>query len=51
VQHHFVQECVENGEVTFKYCSIEDMVVDVLTKALPKEPHNKLITIFGFEIS
>ncbi len=37
VQHHFVQEGVENREVTFEYCSTEEMVADVLTKALPKE--------------
>jgi hypothetical protein len=37
VQHHFVRERVENGEVTFEYCSTEDMVANVLTKALAKE--------------
>jgi predicted lipase len=37
VQHHFVQERIENGKVTFEYCSTEDMVADVLTKALSKE--------------
>jgi hypothetical protein len=36
VQHHFVQKRVENGEITFEYYSIENMMVDVLTKALPK---------------
>jgi hypothetical protein len=51
VQHHFVQERVENGEVIFEYCSIEDMVADVLTKALPKEQHNRLISMFGLETS
>jgi hypothetical protein len=51
VQHHFVRERVENGEVTFEYCSTKDMVVDVLTKALSKERHNKLITMFRLKTS
>jgi methyl coenzyme M reductase subunit D len=37
VQHHFVRKRVENGEVTFEYYSTEDMVANVLMKALPKE--------------
>ncbi len=37
VHHHFVRERVENGEVAFEYCSTEDMVADVVMKALPKE--------------
>ncbi len=37
VQHHFVRERVENGEVTFEYCLTEDMVEDMLSKALPRE--------------
>jgi KUP system potassium uptake protein len=51
VQHYFVPKQVENGEITFKYCSTEDMVADVLTKALPKERYNKLITMFRLETS
>jgi hypothetical protein len=51
VQHHFVQERVENGKITFEYCSTKDMVADVLTKALPRERHNKLISMFGLETS
>jgi ATP sulfurylase len=51
VQHHFVRERVENGEITFKYYSTKDIVADVLTKALSKERHNKLITMFRLETS
>ncbi len=50
VHHHFVRERVENGEV-IEYCSTEEMVADVLTKALPKEQHYKLISMFGLETS
>jgi hypothetical protein len=51
VQHHFVRERVENGEVTFEYCSTKEMVTNVFTKALPKERHYKLISMFGLETS
>jgi ribosomal protein L24E len=51
VQHHFVQKWVENDEITFEYCSTKDMVVDVLTKALPKKWRNKLITMFELKTS
>ncbi len=51
VQHHFVREQVEIGKVIFEYCSIKDMVAYVLTKTIPKERHNKLITMFGLETS
>ncbi len=51
VQHHFVQKRAKNGEVWFEYCPTEHMVVDVLTKALFKEQHHKLINMFGLEIS
>jgi hypothetical protein len=51
VQHHFVRERLENGEVQFEYCPTEHMVADVLTKALSKERHHKLINMFGLETS
>ncbi len=46
VQHHFVRKRVENGEVQYEYCPTEHMVLDVLTKALSKEWHHKLINMF-----
>jgi hypothetical protein len=51
VQHHFVREQVENGEVRFEYFPTEHMVANVLTKALSKERHHNLINMFGLEIS
>jgi hypothetical protein len=51
VQHHFVRKRIENEKVWFEYCPMEHMVADVLTKALSKEQHHKLINMFGLEIS
>jgi lipoate-protein ligase A len=51
VQHHFVRKRVENGEIQFEYCPTKQIVADVLTKALSKERHHKLINMIGLEIS
>jgi len=48
---NFVWEWVENGKVWFEYCPMEHMVADLLTKALSKERHHKLINMFGLETS
>ena len=37
VQHHFIREKLESGKISLKYCPTEDMVADVLTKALAKD--------------
>jgi hypothetical protein len=37
IQHHFVREKVEGGEVSLEYTPTGVMVADCLTKALPKE--------------
>ena len=47
VQHHFVREKVESGEITLDYCPTEDMLADVLTKALAKDRHVRLAKMFG----
>ena len=39
IQHHFVREKVESGEVELEYCSTEDMVADILNKGwIPSRP-------------
>ena len=47
VQHHFIREKLESGEISLKYCPTEDMVADVLTKALAKERHQRLAKEMG----
>jgi transposase InsO family protein len=51
VQHHFIRERLENGEISLKYCPTEEMVADVLTKALAKERHQRLARAMGLRES
>ena len=36
IKHHFIRDKVENGELILKYCPSNDMIADMLTKALPR---------------
>ncbi|KAG0563116.1 hypothetical protein M758_8G005100 [Ceratodon purpureus] len=47
VQHHFIREKLESSEISLRYCPTEDMVADVLTKALAKERHHRLAKAMG----
>jgi len=47
IQHHFIRERLESGEICLRYCPTQEMVADVLTKALPKERHQKLTRSLG----
>ena len=47
IRHHFVREQVAVGTITVDYVPTEDMVADVLTKALPRDKHHKLISMMG----
>jgi hypothetical protein len=39
VAYHFARERVQRGDVEFKFVRSEEMLADVLTKALPKPKH------------
>jgi len=34
IQHNFVRECIEKGQITLAYCSTTDMRAVIFTKAL-----------------
>ncbi len=37
IQHHFVREKVEQKQVELKYCPTNKMIVDILTKPIPRD--------------
>ena len=39
IQHHFIQATIEMKQVELVYCPTQDMVADVLMKALVKAKH------------
>jgi len=41
IQHHFVRDRVMRNEVALSYCPTEEMVADMLTKALDPEQVKK----------
>lgn len=47
IQHHFVREAQENGEVNMQYTPTEEQIADGMTKALPKEAFVKFRTALG----
>ncbi|HEV7738704.1 MAG TPA: Ty1/Copia family ribonuclease HI, partial [Chlamydiales bacterium] len=47
VKHHFVREKVESKEIRFEYIPTNEMVADILTKALPKPKHEKFTRLLG----
>ena len=49
VRYHFVREGVQNGTITLKYVATDEMIVEILTKPLPKHPFNKLVIGLGMK--
>lgn len=47
IQHHFIREKIEMGVIDMMYCETENMLADLLTKALVKERHNMLGKALG----
>ncbi|CAM8988876.1 unnamed protein product [Rhodiola kirilowii] len=42
IRYHFLRDCVEKGTIAMEYCRTEEQIVDIFTKALHREPYEKL---------
>jgi hypothetical protein len=51
IQHHFIREKVNGGEIQFEFCGTENMIADVLTKGLPQEKHNHCVKGLGIQVT
>ena len=47
VKHHFIREKVEEGKINTMRVNTKDNLADILSKPLPRETHNNLITRLG----
>lgn len=50
IRHHFSREAKQQGEIDVNYLSTDEMVADVLTKALPKAKHQKCTGLLRLNI-
>jgi hypothetical protein len=51
IKYHYLWEKVARLKIEFKYCPREQMLADVLTKALPKPKHHFCVEGIGLTIS
>ena len=49
IKYHFIREVVENNEIELKYCKTDEQIVDIFTKALPKEKFLYLSEMLGVQ--
>lgn len=47
IQHHFVREHVEKGNIELEYCPTNEMIADMLTKALARNLFAKFVQAIG----
>ena len=50
VQHHFIREKVEEEVIELRYCPTQEMVADVLTKALARDKHEAMRSAMRLEV-
>ncbi|CAM8884643.1 unnamed protein product [Rhodiola kirilowii] len=42
IRYHFLRDSVEKGTIEMEYCRTEEQIADIFTKALHREPYDKL---------
>ncbi len=50
VRYHFIRECITNGTINLKLIGMNDMVVDILTKALAVTKHEHFCQMLRIEM-
>jgi hypothetical protein len=49
IRMHFIREHLERKNIKLAHCPTENMIADILTKALPPSQHGKLTKMMGLE--
>jgi hypothetical protein len=50
IRYHFIREAIEAGKVAVEYVPSEENVADLLTKALARARHEKLVAMMGLRV-
>jgi hypothetical protein len=49
IRMHFIRDHLNVNNIELVHCPTEDMIADILTKALPPSQHEKLTRMMGLE--
>nr|KYP75575.1 Copia protein [Cajanus cajan] len=47
IKYHFIREAETTKQIQLEYCSTEDQVADIFTKALPRAKFEQLRNMLG----
>lgn len=47
IKFHFIKDAIQEGVIDLVYCKSEEQIVDIFTKALPKDRFNYLRSLLG----
>ena len=50
IKYHYTRDLINSGEIRLEYCPTEDMVADMLTKAVSQDRLNRLKQMCGMSI-